>query len=153
MLGIPQWWKWGQGIGKEFQDPSSGIDKSVLLREVVSGKADRIIQVTKVKLFIVTNKLLKVILLISETELQIWNRILKAKLWKCHFKIWTEIWNIHFMFLRIVWSLTKLTKARHTHFWIKDILWFSREKSNYWLFVNGFFVWEEKNIFKCCGQA
>jgi len=48
--------------------PSSGVDKSVLLGEIVSGKAYRIIQVTKVKPFTVTDKQLKAILLTSETS-------------------------------------------------------------------------------------
>lgn len=39
MLGFPQCQKWGLCICKEFQDPSLGVDKSVILMGMVSSKA------------------------------------------------------------------------------------------------------------------
>lgn len=47
MLDIPQIWKWGEGIGKTFQAPFPGLDKSVLLEGMISSKPYRIIHITK----------------------------------------------------------------------------------------------------------
>lgn len=60
---------------------------------MVSGKAYRIIQVTKVKPFIVMDKQLKAILLTSETSKN------EMKSWKLNFgsvilKFWTEMWSL-----------------------------------------------------------